>query len=266
MPSLTQAKNTTSLIKRMSARAISERYRGSLLGMLWALLTPIFMLVVYTFIFTKVFTVRWGQDTSELGTFQFAIVLFVGLSLYQFFSEVTLEAGTLMANNANYVKKVVFPLHALSIISLNKAIFQLLISIAVILVFQLIWGGGLSLTIFIAPLIILPFIILTLGFSWFLSGLGVYLQDINQVLAPITTALLFLGPILYPMENMPEAIRPYLYLNPVTLPVEELRKVLNWGQMPDWSSLGIYTLVSIAILFLGKLCFDSIKRGFADVL
>ena len=260
------ARQTALLIKRMTLRGIAERYRGSIFGMAWALLTPIMMLAVYTFIFTQVFPVKWGQDVSKMGTFQFSILLFIGLSLYQFFSEVLLDAGPLMANNANYVKKVVFPLQALSIISVNKALFQLLVALLVIIIFQLIWGSGLPATVILSPLILLPFVFLALGLSWFFAGVGTYLRDVNQVLAPITTALLFLGPILYPLDTMPEHIRPYLYLNPVTFPVEELRTVLIWGQLPSWNGLAIYSLIACLICLLGRLWFDKVKKGFADVL
>lgn len=255
----------------MSRRAVLQRYRGSLLGVTWAFLTPIFMLVVYTFIFTKVFTVRWGQevtDTSvgDLGTFEFAILLFSGLSLYAFFSEVVLTTGTVITANVNYVKKVVFPLRILPVVSVISALFQLLISLLILIVFQFIVTHTLPLTALLSPLAIAPLILLVIGMGWWLAALGTYLRDINQILAPLVTALLFLGPILYPLSSFSPSVQPWLVLNPLTVPVEAFRDMMVWGQMPDWTSLAAYSGVAALIAVSGWVCFSIMRPGFADVL
>ena len=256
---------------QMSRRAVLQRYRGSLLGVAWAFLTPVFMLVVYTFIFTKVFTVRWGQEVGDgtvggMGTFEFAIVLFAGLTLYGFFSEVVLASGTVITSNANYVKKVVFPLRVLPVVTLMSAGFQLLISLGVLVVFQLIVAGGLPLTALLAPVTILPLVVMVLGLAWLLSALGTYLRDINQVLTPLVTALLFLGPILYPASAFSPEVEPWLALNPVSVPIEAFRDVMIWGRMPDWVELGVYFAVALVVMLAGWRCFTLTRPGFADVL
>jgi lipopolysaccharide transport system permease protein len=254
------------IIFQMSSRAIQERYRGSILGVLWTILTPIFMLAVYTFIFTKVFTVRWGQDVSDVGTLQFSALLFVGLSLYSFLNEVVLQGGSIIIANSNYVKKVVFPLTTLPVILTISALFQLTVSLFVLIAFQGFISQKLELTIFIAPLILLPFIFLVLGVSWIVASLGTFIRDLNQILTPIITALLFLGPILYPIESLPEQIHFFLYLSPLTVPVEQLREVIIWGNHPNWSHLCLYTLASVGTFFLGNIWFRKTQKGFADVL
>ncbi len=256
---------------QMSRRAVAQRYRGSLLGVAWAFLTPLFMLVVYTFIFTKVFAVRWGQEVTDgsvggLGVFEFAVVLFAGLSLYSFLSEVTLGASTAITDNVNYVKKVVFPLRVLPIVTLISALFQLLISLLILVVFQLIVTKGLPWTALLAPLTIAPLVLLLAGLAWWFAALGTYLRDINQVLAPLVTALLFLGPILYPIESFAPEVRPWLVLSPLTVPIEAFRDVLIWGELPNWTHLGVYTLVAIVITVLGWIVFSRTRAGFADVL
>lgn len=250
----------------MSGRAIQERYRGSFLGVAWTVLTPIFMLAVYTFIFTKVFQARWGQDVSDVGTLQFSALLFAGLSLYAFMSEVVLQGGSVIIGNPNYVKKIVFPLPALPVILTLSALFQLLVSLVVLVVFQGVIAQKIEITLLLAPVILLPFILLILGIAWIVASLGTYIRDINQILTPIITALLFLGPILYPMDNLPEQMRAVLYFTPLTVPVEQLREVLIWGRLPNWYHLAYYSAAALTVFLLGYVWFKKTEKGFADVL
>jgi lipopolysaccharide transport system permease protein len=256
---------------QMGRRAILERYRGSLLGVAWAFLTPLFMLVVYTFIFTKVFTVRWGQEVADgtvggLGTFEFAVVLFAGLSLYGFFSEVTLACSAAITSNVNYVKKVIFPLRILPIVAIISALFQLIVALVLLLLFQFVLQGSVPWTALLSPLAILPLLLLMAGLGWLLAAFGVYFRDLNQILGPLVTALLFLGPILYPMSSFAEAVQPWLFLNPITVPVEALRDLMIWGVMPDWTALILYSGVAALIAVIGWVSFTMMRPGFADVL
>ena len=256
---------------QMTRRAILQRYRGSFLGLAWAFLTPISMLIVYTFIFTKVFTVRWGADVSadsvgDLGTFQFAVLLFAGLSLYAFFSEIVLTTGTAITDNGNLVKKVIFPLRILPIINIFSALFQLLVSLLILVLFQLILTGFLPWTALLSPLAILPLVVLVAGLGWWLSALGTYIRDINQLLTPLVTALLFLGPILYPLSSFSEGVRPWLSLNPLTIPIEAFRDMMIWGVWPDWTALGLYMIAAILLAVTGWMGFTRLRPGFADVL
>lgn len=259
------SKRNIGLIHQMTKRSIQERYKGSALGFLWSFLTPIFMLVVYTFIFTTVLPSRW-PNTDSMNTFQFAVILFAGLSLYGFMSEVFMQSAGLIIANVNYVKKVVFPVVILPVILTSSALFNLLISLLILLGFQLITTGSLSWTLVFMPLILLPFVLCILGISWLLASLGTYMRDLNQIITPLVTALLFLGPILYPASTLPEATRAYLYLNPLSFPVEQIRDVVIWGKLPNWHGLLIYSSVSIAVCVLGYLWFNKTKQGFADVL
>lgn len=259
------------ILVQMGRRSILQRYRGSMLGLAWAFLTPMFMLIVYTFIFTRVFTVRWGQSVSadgigDLGTFEFAVVLFAGLSLHAFFSEVVLSATGVIQAHTNFVKKVIFPLRILPMVELISAAFQLGVSLLILLIFQFVVTQSLPVTALLLPITLLPLIIMMAGLSWLLAGLGVYLRDISQVLAPLVTALLFLGPILYPSSSFSPEVRPWLNLNPVTVPVEALRDVVIWGVMPDWAALAGYSIVAVIVFLLGWKLFSLMRPGFADVL
>jgi lipopolysaccharide transport system permease protein len=259
------------ILWQMARRAVLQRYRGSWLGIAWAFLTPLFMLVVYTFIFTRVFTVRWGQAVTEgsvggLGTFEFAVVLFAGLSIHSFFSEVVLSASSVIQSNTNYVKKVIFPLRVLPMVDLLSAAFQLGVSLVILVLFQLAVSKSIPPTALLAPLAIAPLVVLLAGMAWLLAGLGVYLRDITQILAPLVTALLFLGPVLYPMESFAEGIRPWLKLNPITVPTEAFRDLMIWGVMPDWGDLAVYSIIAVIVFVVGWKLFSAMRPGFADVL
>ena len=121
-------------------------------------------------------------------------------------------------------------------------------------------------TVVFAPLVILPLVIFTLGLAWLFASLGVFLRDVGQTISIITMVMLFLSPIFYPASALPEEFRPWLYANPLTFIIEQGRAVLIWGQLPDWSGLGIYMLVATVVAWGGYAWFQKTRKGFADVL
>lgn len=248
----------------MIRREVIGRYRGSLLGLLWSLFHPLFMLLVYTFVFSVVFTARWGSE-AESQT-EFAIILFAGLLVYNLFAEVVSRSPGLILSNVNYVKKVVFPLDILPIVATGSALLHTVVSIGVLLVFTLIINGHVPYTAFLIPLVLAPLLLMTLGISWLLASLGVYLRDVSHTIGILIVIMLFLSPVFYPISALPEAFQQYMSINPLSLIIEETRNVLIWGKAPDWTSLGIYTLVSALVTVAGLLWFQKTRDGFADVL
>lgn len=253
-----------SLAKTLIKREVVGRYRGSMLGLFWSFLNPVFMLVVYTFVFSVVFKARWnaGSDSKT----EFALVLFAGLLVFNLFAECVNRAPALILSNSNYVKKVVFPLEILPGVAMGAAFFHTLVSLIVWMVFYLVFFGLPNLTALLFPIVLLPLLFFTMGVSWFLASLGVYLRDAGQFIGIITTALLFLSPIFYPITALPEAYQPYLLLNPLTLVIEQARGVLIWGQQPDGVLYGGYLVASVLIAWLGFAWFQKTRKGFADVL
>jgi lipopolysaccharide transport system permease protein len=257
--------NHLSLIWIMSKREVIGRYQGSILGLAWSFLNPLCMLAVYTFFFSVVFEARWGGLSGE-SKFDFAVILFSGLILHAFFSECLMRAPALILSNTVYVKKMNFPIEILPWIAMGSAIFHFAVSFAVLLLAYGAIHSTLQWTIIFFPLILLPFIFLIVGFSWFLASLGVYLRDIAQTMGLLTTSLLFLSPVFYPLTVMPEKARPFFYLNPLTFIIEQTRSIVLRGEMPNWKGLGFYFLVSLIISWLGFLWFQKTRKGFADVL
>jgi lipopolysaccharide transport system permease protein len=254
------------LIAQMTKREIVGRYKGSVLGLAWSFFNPVFMLVVYTFVFSEIFKSRWGGIGGDDSKTQFAVVLFVGMIVLSLFSEVVNRAPGLILANVNYVKKVVFPIEILPIVITAAALFHSLISLSVLLGAFLLFNGYLNWTAIFIPLVLLPLIILITGIAWILSSIGVFLRDIGQTIAILTTILMFLSPVFYPVTAVPERFRPFIMANPLTFIIEQSREVLIWGHFPDWIGLGIYNLVALVITWCGYIWFQKTRKGFADVL
>jgi lipopolysaccharide transport system permease protein len=252
------------LIVQMAQRDVIGRYRGSYIGLLWSFFNPLLMLGVYTFVFGVIFKSRWG--TQGAGQFEFAVILFAGLNINSMFAECANRAPTLIVENTNFVKKIVFPLETLSWSALGSALFHLFISTIVLLVFSLIVRGTIPWTIVLFPVVVAAFLPYVAGLIWLLSSLGVFLRDLKQAIGIVTAMLMFLAPIFYSKELIPERYRDLLYLNPLTVIVEASRDVLVWGRMPDWSALGLYALAACLFAWASFSWFERTRRGFADVL
>ena len=253
-----------SLVAALIRREVLGRYRGSMMGILWSFFNPVFMLAVYTFVFSVVFKARWnsGSDSKT----EFALVLFAGLLVFNLFSECLNRASGLVLANINYVKKVVFPLEVLPWVSLGAALFHACVSLIVWLLTYCLFYGLPQPTLLLLPLVWLPLLMLTLGLSWALASLGVYLRDVAQLVGLATTVLMFVSPIFYPSSALPSQYRIVLLLNPLSPIIEMTRDVLFWGRLPDLTILGLYLLATALAAWLGFYMFQKTRKGFADVL
>lgn len=252
------------LIGALVQREVVGRYRGSVMGILWSFFNPLFMLIVYTFVFSVVFKARWntGSDSKT----EFALVLFAGLIVFNLFAECFTRAPSLILSNVNYVKKVVFPLEVLPWVALGSALFHASVSLAVWLLAYLFLFGIPHITVLLLPLVILPLMLLIMGLTWGLASLGVYLRDVSQFVGSITTVLMFLSPIFFPASALPEKYRHLFLLNPLTPAIEQVRDVLYWGKVPSVTGLLIYLLVATLVAWVGFAWFQKTRKGFADVL
>ena len=253
-----------SLMYSLIQRDVLSRYRGSIFGVFWSFFQPILMLIIYTFVFSVVFKARWnaGSDSKT----EFALVLFSGLIVFNLFSECISRAPSLIMSHANYVKKVVFPLEILPWVSLGSALFQSVISSGVWLLFYIVFYGMPHGTIFILPFIFIPLIFITIGCSWMLSSLGVYLRDIGQMIGILITISMFLSPLFYSIDSLPKEYQRFLLLNPLTPIMGWVRDVLYWGNIPSIVYYTLFLMFSMLIGWLGFAWFQKTRKGFADVL
>jgi lipopolysaccharide transport system permease protein len=257
--------NHRGLAYRLLKREVLERYHGSYLGILWAFTTPLLSLVVFTFVFSVIFKSRWGGDIGE-DKASFALILFVGLAVFNFFAEILNRAPTVIVSRANYVKRVVFPLELLPTVAVGSAAFNLIVALAILIVAQLLLRHTLPWTVVLLPLAILPLMFLSLGLGWFLSSLGVYVRDVSHVMTPATQVLMFLSPVFYPLNAVPQWLQGWMYLNPLTVVIEQSRDLIILGRVPHWPVLWGYLLAAVAVAWGGWFWFERTRKGFADVL
>lgn len=254
----------TQLLIQLSRRAIESRYRGSVLGMLWTFLTPLLMLLVYSFVFSIVFKAKWNHPGAEDANF--GVILFSGMIIHALFAEPMVLSTSSIASNSQYVKKVVFPLEIMAWSTIIVTCFQAFISFFILIVFMLISGMTLHPTLLLFPVIILPLIIFSVGVAWLLSSLTVYIRDIAQLVGIVSTVLLFISPVFYSIDRLPSIWQKVIYLNPISFIVDQMRNIAIYGTPPDWPGLAFYSLIAFVMAWFGLFIFQRLRSGFADVL
>lgn len=251
------------LLTALTRREVEARYQGAMLGRLWMILSPFLLLMVYTFVFGYVLKARWGSNQD---TFSFAMTLYSGLLLNSIFAESLGRAPTIIQSNTNYVKKLVFPLEILPVSLVLAALVNALLGYVILCIFLVTLGDGISWPVLALPLILVPFVLCVTGLSWFIAGLGVYFRDIGQFIQFVLVLALFMSPIFYPLSVLPDSVQIFLYLNPLTVPVEMVRYVFFQAEMPSVLSVAIYCLAAVFVFLTGYAWFRRVQDGFADVL
>jgi lipopolysaccharide transport system permease protein len=251
------------IVAKMAKREILDRYRGSVLGLLWSFFHPVAMLAIYTFVFSVVLRTTWP---SSGGTLEYALNLFAGLIVFSLFAEPVTRAPSLILQNANLVKKVVFPLEVIPWVAMASSAFHAIVSYAVLLAAAWIVTGRLHPAAFLVPVLVLPVILLALGLAWFLASMGVFLRDLAHTVGLAVTALMFVSPVFYPLAAIPEAARRVLALNPLAPLIEQARAMALLGTMPDAAHwLGLLA-ASVLAAWAGLWWFMRTKHAFADVV
>jgi len=253
------------LIKQLARRQILRQYRGSVLGLVWSFINPVVLLGIYTFVFGVVFKSRW-RETGNENLSDFAIILYAGMLVFNIFSESINSAPKIIVENTNFVKKVIFPIEILPLVNIISVLFQAAINFIVLLVAEFAIMGNIPWTVIFFPLICIPLVLITLGIMWILASLGVFLRDISQLTVLFTTVLTFATPIFYNVDKLPKSIQLFFSLNPLAVIIDSARKVVIWGETPDWRSLFLWIICGLLVLLLGFYWFQKTRKAFADVL
>jgi lipopolysaccharide transport system permease protein len=251
------------LILSLTRRELAARYRGSVLGVVWAMVTPVVMIAIFTFIFAGIFGARFGASGSA---WDFALYLFCGLLPWTAFQETVQHSSQTVVAHANLVKRVVFPLEILPVALALTALATQMFGTLALLFAALIIRGELHATLLWLPVVILPQLIATLGLAWLVASLGVFLRDIVQGIGLLLTAWLYLTPIIYPESVVPERFRPLIRANPFTHLIRSYRRIILEGAMPDWRGLAYFTAFALVCFIFGYWWFARTRKNFADVI
>ena len=250
------------MVLQLIRRDIRSRYEGSIIGLGWTLLYPLLILGAYTFVFRSVFKARWpgGADSTA----EFALQVFAGLIIFNLFGELLGRAPKLVLEQPNLVKRVVFPLEILAWVAVGTAMFHGALALAVMIAALLWTGAGLTPWVLLVPLVLACCVPFMLGLAWLLSALGVFIRDIHHAMGPTVSMLLFLSPVLYPTKALPDFLSVVLLLNPLTVPIENLRHLAIEGIAPDWQGLAVYTAIGIVFAWAAHRLFERLRPAFAD--
>lgn len=247
----------------LARRDLLARYKGSVLGVLWAILTPIVMIAIFTFLFAGVFGARFGARGSS---WDYALYLFCGLLPWTMFQETVQRAATTIVEHTNLVKRVVFPLETLPVSLAVSALGNQMFGTLALLLATAIIHRQLHLTMLWLPVLLVPQLLATLGAAWLVASLGVFLRDLVQGVTLALMAWMYLTPIIYPESIVPERYRPFINANPFTALVRSYRRILLEGLAPDWPGLAYFALCAVAVFIIGYWWFAKSRRNFADVI
>ncbi len=242
---------------------ILNQYRGTFLGMIWVFIFPLLMLTLFTFVFGFIFQARWG---SELSLEHYILMLFCGLILYQCFSDSLTKSSSAIISYSNYIKKIAIPSEIFPISKCITSIFNLFISLIILLIFSIYYNGFFYYTTFLLPFFLIPFFLTIFSFSLIISSISVFLRDLIQIVTFSMSVLFFISPILYPVTSLPIIIQKIIIFNPLTLPIEITRKLLIQGQLPDMFVFCMYFVISLFLLVIGYKFFKSLDSTFPEVI
>ena len=262
-PALALFSEHRGLIGSMVKRDLANRYKGSMMGWLWTVVTPAVQIIIFTLIFAGIFNARFGPERSRFG---FAIYLFCGMLPWIAFSESVQRSATALTENVNLVKRVVFPIESLPVNLALSAIVQQLVGTLVLLLLAALFERVLSPTALLLPLLLLPQFLVTVGLGWLVASLGVFIRDTPQFTQLLLMMWMYLTPIIYPENYIPAQYRWLVALNPMSALIRSYRRILLEGALPDWSGLAVTLAFAASCFLLGYWWFERTKKAFVDVL
>lgn len=253
------------LILDFVKRELESRYKGALLGRGWVLINHLALISIYTFVFSVVLKTRLKTGHGTLGI-DFALWLYCGLLPWFTINEVMSVSSRDISSKVMFVKKLVFPLEILPIVTVLAALFNMTIGLLMLVVGSVILGHGLHWTDFYVIPFFIPFFFFSSGIALLVSSLGVYFRDLGQLVGLVSMVWLYATPIMYTSSSIPKAFRGLFFINPLTQFVAYFRDSLFWGRLPNLWFLLWFLIGSLALYGIGYLTFRKIKPGFADVL
>lgn len=245
-------------------RDLQSRYKNSWGGLLWLVIQPVILLSIYTVVFQQILGVKWGAQNSS--SIDFALNLYLGIAVFNIFSESIQAAPAVLRNHSNLIKKVRFPIRILPAIPVGTALCDAALGLVVWQVIYIIVLGTPPISVLYLPLVLLPLILFVMGLCWIVASLSAYMRDFTQIVRFVVTALLFLSPIFFPLQSMPQDWQWILAFNPLAIEIEMLRGIMIGGIAPLWDSYIGFLILSLLVYGAGFYWFELTSDGFVDVL
>ncbi len=253
------------LIGQLVRRDVLLKYRGSILGISWSFLYPLLLLYTFTLVFGGVFGGRWGNMGGSVRGLDLALFIYCALTVFTPFSEVMSTAPRLLLANQNFIKKIIFPVEILPLVSLLSASIHAAIHL-LLLVLAILATGHAHYTILLAPIVLLPAWIFTLGLAWLVTAAGGYIRDLAHGIPVLVQLLMFLLPVFYPIAAAPNFLKIIHAFNPLALAMEDLRRILLIGLQPQWLPWAVMLAISLLIATIGYSFFMRCREELADVI
>jgi lipopolysaccharide transport system permease protein len=252
------------LIASVLRRELADRFSGSMLGWLWAIGGPLITLAVYFLAFTE--AVRLPVESMRAGTSHYALSIFVGLIIFGIFAELCCRAPVLLHEHSWFLKSSIFPSEILAWIALLRCLVFAGVSLVVLLVFQLVLTGGVTSSLLLLPLIVIPLCLFLLGVIWFLAAVGAFTRDISYLMTTFIPLTMVATPVFYSATDLPSRWAIAAYLNPIGVNIEMARAAIL-GEMPfPLAAYGFFCVVALAVFRGGYAVFDRYKGIAIDAI
>ncbi len=261
---LTSVWKNRELFRRVLVRDLQASFRGSVLGFAWVVVIPLVLVALYTFVFGVILKSGWSRTPRS--ALEVPLIYFCGLMIFVFFMEVVTRSAVVVREYSTYVTKIIFPVDILSVVVVGTALFKFVINLVLLVVFLLIVTGGVPVGILWLPVLMVPLILTAAGISWIFAAIGAYVRDLTLALQAFAPIIMFMSPIFYSIEQVPEQFRPFYYLNPLTYVLEHARNALFFDGPVDLAGYGAYLAASLVMFWVGWGLFGRLRAGFADVV
>jgi lipopolysaccharide transport system permease protein len=253
------------MILSFANRDFNASHRGTLLGALWSIVSPLIMLAVFTFVFGFIFRGRFNIEIQET-PLEYAIALFVGISFFNCIGQALGTAPSIIAANASYVKTGLFPLEILPLAATIHMSYNFLISLGLCFTAFFLSHGYLHLSSLVVLPLMISIILLALGITWLLSSVSVFIRDVAAIVPPMTLVLMFMSSVFFPINFVPEQVRWVVLINPIASIIDQARTCFVYGSAPNFLVIAIVFVVSFFIALFGYAVFVRSKPAFADLV
>jgi ABC-2 type transport system permease protein len=253
------------LIKYLVQRQMASSYRGSYLGLVWAFLSPLIMVALFTVVFSEVLGFRFRELTGD-STLNFGLYLYCGLLPFLAFQQALNQGVNIVRRNSELVERVVFPLEILPLSTVITSLIQNFFGVPALVLVLVLLEQRLEWTLVLLPLVLVLQVLFTLGLSYLMAVAGTFVPDIRETLRGVVRISFFVTPIIWPVERVPENLRFLVDYNPLAFLVEAYRDLILEGELPGRMETIYFSLFAVALFAVGLVVFNQVKHKFADML